>query len=346
MNKNWLKYNPEMDELSEKTLAMLQKAKASTQKFVEVSPGLSQSNYFTRGAHAKSYAYVDAHFSPNQELVDALGISEYFHENQKLNIRFSNANNVIEPGKKNFPAYGMSLKFDQVCYPLVNFPLFPTDDAHSFLELFNDLNEARIAQAKSGWDAVKEIPSLLVSGLKAFYHINPLNIGNLIWKGAQMEQDFLMNYAYHGIGCYRFGDYVGKLHTEKKEFELLENKNSDNLQKTTLQQILDTQEIQFDLYLELGLDEETTPVNILSKEWDQEKAPWQVLGRISIPQQKVIENSYTLENTSYSPFINPKEMQPVGRIQQTRKEIYQISLETRKKLNEKQGERELKLKKD
>lgn len=325
-----LKYDPAMDMLSEKSMALLSQAVDSTQDFVKVSPQLSNTSYRTRGAHAKSYVYVNAQFEPNIELVKDLGLQEHLKENQSLLIRFSNANNVIYPESKNFPAYGMSLQWENsMSYPLVNFPLFPTDDVDSFLQLFIDLNQARIAQALHGWGAIKELPSVLLSTFKAMYHINPLHLGNVMWKGVQMQKDFVLNYAYHGIGCYRFGEYVGKLHTEKLNFEFKDNEQ-EKAQKTTLQQVLNKESIQFKLYIQLAVNEKETPVNILSKEWSQEVSPYLELGKISIPMQKVIESNPSLEATTFNPFQNPKELQPVGRIQQTRKVVYEIAYQTRK----------------
>ncbi|MGI9527962.1 MAG: hypothetical protein ACR2MS_12715 [Weeksellaceae bacterium] len=326
---HYLTYHPSMDELSDHTLELLEKAVESTQAFIKVTSKLSETSYLTRGAHAKSYAYAQGKFNPNEALIHDLNIEDYFNKGQDLLIRFSNANNVIHEESKNFPAYGMSLKFtNNICYPLVNFPLFPTDDVDSFLKLFIDLNEARISQAKEGWGAVKELPAVLSSTFKALYHINPLNLGNLIWKGASLDKDFLMNYHYHGIGCYRMGEYVAKIHTEKLDFKI-DDVDKEGSQRKALQNILNCSEIHFRIYIQLAVNENDTPVNQLSKEWSKETSPWLELGIVTLPKQIIVENSPAFEATSFNPFLNPSCMQPVGRIQQTRKPVYKVSHKTR-----------------
>ena len=110
---------------------------------------------------------------------------------------------------------------------------------------FKELNEARIAQTKSGWEVIKELPSLVGSGVNMLFHINPLRLGNIMWKGAQLKNEFLLNYAYHGIGCYRFGDYVAKISTESQEIRDDDLEMKDGIQKNVLQSVLNSEEISF-----------------------------------------------------------------------------------------------------
>ena len=334
-SENWLKYDPGMDALSEKTQKLVDEAAKTTQELIKLTPQLSKTAYFTRGAHAKSYAFVKAKFFPEKNLIQKLGLEDKFFDGQDLLIRFSNANNVIGKESSDFPAYGMSLKFENnICYPLVNFPLFPSSDTDAVLKVFTQINKIRIAEAGEG-KIISEIPALLDAALQALMY-NPLDLGNLIWKGVKMEKDFLLNYSYHGIGCYRFGNYVARMHTEKLDF-YFGKEEEEGSQAATLQQILNQKEIQFKIFLQMAVDEEETPVNILTKEWDTKDSPLLTFGIVKISGQQILQNADYLENMSFSPFLNEEMLQPVGRIQQTRKRVYLVSAETRNALNESRG---------
>lgn len=63
-------------------------------------------------------------------------------------------------------------------------------------------------------------------------------------------------------------------------------------------------------------------------------APEYVLGKIVIPQDSLLNsNDPEIENLNFNPFENPEILHPVGKIQQIRKRIYEVSIATRNKLN-------------
>ena len=60
-----------------------------------------------------------------------------------------------------------------------------------------------------------------------------------------------------------------------------------------------------------------------------------ILGKITIPQESLLNStSPEIENLNFNPFENPETLQPVGKIQQIRKKIYEISIATRNRLNQ------------
>ena len=68
------------------------------------------------------------------------------------------------------------------------------------------------------------------------------------------------------------------------------------------------------------------------KTW--ENAPEYTLGKITIPQDSQLDSTNPeIENLNFNPFENPEILQPVGKIQQIRKKIYEVSIATRNKLN-------------
>ena len=76
------------------------------------------------------------------------------------------------------------------------------------------------------------------------------------------------------------------------------------------------------------------PINDLMKSW--ENAREYRLGTITIHQNSLLDSkSPEIENLNFNPFENAENLQPVGKIQQIRKKIYEASINTRNKLNSK-----------
>ena len=140
-----LQYNQKFSELTEKEKQLLEIAKSSIAEFVENSSVINDINYATRDAHAKTYAVVTGTFRIEQQL--PYHLNDFFEKDHyDIMIRYSNAHLKIKNGKKDIPAYGMSIKIkdnDRLIanYPLVNFPLFPLNSISTFLKLFTSLNQ-------------------------------------------------------------------------------------------------------------------------------------------------------------------------------------------------------------
>lgn len=302
MSENHLKYHPEMNFLSGETLELLEKAVSSTKRLVEISDELSDTNYKTRAAHAKSYGFVKGYFVAETDLLKRTGLQDFFTTGMEVLIRFSNANNRIEKEKADFPAYGMSLKFgDEISYPLVNFPLLPVDDPDMFLKIFEELNQFRIDQAKNK-SALGRIPSMAGLMFSSLFKINPLQFGNIVWKGIKLEKKFLFAYNYYGVGCYRFGAYVGKIQTLMEGLDFAENLQENGTQLSAMTEFLKHKTLEIPLGIQFAVNEEKTPVNDLKTEWSTTDSPLEKMGTIIIPAQTPVKNSEELEKMDFNPF--------------------------------------------
>ena len=79
-------------------------------------------------------------------------------------------------------------------------------------------------------------------------------------------------------------------------------------------------------------DLKSQPVNDLMTDW--KNAPEYILGTVHIPKAALLNSDDpAIENLNFNPFENPEELQPVGKIQQIRKRIYEVSAATRNRLN-------------
>lgn len=142
---NPLKYNKNFEKLSYEEKQLLEETKKSIADFVEYSSTISDVNYATRNAHAKTYAVLKGELIINKDIPNDLK-SVFDSDKYEIIARLSNANPKINKNKKDFPAYGFAIKIKDDSgrtisnYPLVNFPLFPVNSVSVFLKLFTSVN--------------------------------------------------------------------------------------------------------------------------------------------------------------------------------------------------------------
>src|SRR5690606_21195016 len=93
-------------------------------------------------------------------------------------------------------------------------------------------------------------------------------------------------------------------------------------------------DLTLDFQVQLATDEKKTPVNNLLKQWKERHSEFITMGQIIIPKQDISRyGSIDYENLSFNPFENPEALQPVGRMQKIRQQIYNKSVATRQSLN-------------
>ncbi|MDF2932194.1 MAG: catalase [Chryseobacterium sp.] len=325
---NPLKYNKNFEKLSYEEKQLLEETKKSIADFVEQSSSISDVNYATRNAHAKTYAVLKGEFIINPEMRSDL---LYLFDKEKYNIlvRLSNAHLKINRNKKNIPAYGFSIKIKDDAdrtianYPLVNFPLFPINSVSKFLKFFTAINCFFTKKWGNTIQLISQIyqvlPSILTSSFlkKSF---------ELFMK----RNDFFLSFDYHSVGAYRLGDHMIKIklkpqNIQKKFGRKLTTKNAIEdfcLHENYISDVL----IQFCYNLK------DQPINVLNREWKNSSF-------IKIGEVKIDKNSFLTPNNcdnellSFNPFESAEIFQPVGKIQKLRDEAYKASLQTRKKIN-------------
>ena len=70
--------------------------------------------------------------------------------------------------------------------------------------------------------------------------------------------------------------------------------------------------------------------------WREKHAPFVTVGKIILMRQDISNHETAdYENLSFNPFENDGLLQPVGRMQQVRRKIYNVSIRTRQQLNQK-----------
>ncbi|WP_426477249.1 catalase [Chryseobacterium sp. CBSDS_008] len=325
---NPLKYNKKFDELNEEEKKLLEINKKAIADFVEQSSSISDVNYATRNAHAKTYVAAKGTFLIEPDIPESL---QPFFDKEKfdLTIRFSNAQLKIKKSGKDIPAYGFAVQIRDenegllANYPLVNFPLFPINSVSTFLKLFTAVNRLYMKQWRSLFpmfiQVLKIIPSLLTGDM----------IRNMI-KFIGKRNDFILSFDYYSVGAYRLGDHVIKIKLSPKAVD----KNTGKRQKITdsLNNYLETHDFAADVLIQICYDLKDQPINRLNVEW--KNSPFIKIGEVRINKDSLLDSrNCTTELLSFNPFESKVFFQPVGKIQKLRDEAYKVSVQTRRKIN-------------
>jgi hypothetical protein len=151
-----------------------------------------------------------------------------------------------------------------------------------------------------------------------------------ILKFIPKRNDFFFSFPFEGIGCFRIGDYIMKIGL--KPVRNLSGIGKNEKQRDAINECISLQDLNFLLTVQLCENLADQPVNDLMKKW--KNAPEHILGTIVIPQESVLDSAnLEIENLNFNPFENAENLQPVGKIQQIRKKIYEASIATRNRIN-------------
>ncbi len=326
--KNYIPFSEEQNKLSDEENALLQEATISIKNVVGKTHLMNGKK--TRNFHAKTHAGVLGTFKLDikDELLSSL--NPFPTSDLKVLARFSNAETKIVPDKLALPAYGISLKISdgagfEANFPMVNFPVFITNSVSDLLKVVITLNDLALkgleneSKILTGLDLIKNVAATMLNT-----GIFPL--GDALKNGFKMKKDFVLNFAYHSIGCYRFGDAVCKFQLVPRKNFKIENPE-EITQQDCLKKTFSEEEIVFDFQVQICKDMEKQPINDLLKEWPDD---FTTIGQLVFPVQNIITSEdESLEKTDFSPFQNQEKLLPVGRIQQTRLKAYSASFEAR-----------------
>ncbi|MFL9835461.1 catalase family protein [Chryseobacterium terrae] len=325
---NHLRYNKNFEKLTYEEKQLLEETKRSIADFVEYSSTISDVNYATRNAHAKTYAVLKGEFIISKDIPEDL---KYVFDSEKYEIiaRLSNAHLKISKNKRDIPAYGFSIKIKDDSgrtisnYPLVNFPLFPVNSVVVFLKLFTSLNRFFVKKWSNLFPLLKQIYKVIPSTL------NPSFLKN-VWKLFINKNNFLLSFDYHSVGAYRLDDKMIKIKVSPKSAD--KNFGKKVSVKQAIEGFCRTHDYFADVYIQFCYDLKDQPINKLNIEW--KNSPFIKIGEIKIEKGSLL-NPKGCENEllSFNPFESAEIFQPVGKIQKLRDEAYKVSLQTRKKIN-------------
>jgi hypothetical protein len=325
---NPLKYNKNFEKLTYEEKQLLEETKKSIADFVEQSSSISDVNFSTRNAHAKTYAVLKGKFIINPEMRSDL---LYLFDKEKYDvvIRLSNAHLKINRKKRDIPAYGFSIKIKDAAdrtianFPLVNFPLFPINSVSKFLKFFTAINRFFTKKLGNTFQLISQLYQVLPN-------IFTTSFLEKSWELFMKRNDFFLSFDYHSVGAYRLGDHMIKIKLRPQNIQ--KNFGRKLNTKKGIEEFCLHENYHSDVLIQFCYDLKDQPINTLNREW--RNSPY-----IKIGEVKIEKNSFLTPNTcdnellSFNPFESAEIFQPVGKIQKLRDEAYKVSLQTRKKIN-------------
>ena len=325
---NPLPYNKNFDKLSYEEKILFEETKKSIADFVEHSSVISDVNYATRNAHAKTYAVLKGELIINPEISPDL---RHFFDKEKYNVvvRLSNAHLKIRKNKKDIPAYGFAIKIKDEAdrtianFPLVNFPLFPINSVSKFLKLFTAINHFFIKK----WGNLLPLISNIYKVLPDFFTLSFIKKSvELLWR----KDNFMLSFDYHSVGAYRLGEHMIKIKLTPKN---VPKKFGEHLTtKRAVESFCFEKNYDADVLIQFCYDLNDQPINILNREW--KNSPFIKIGEVHIKKNSFSDaKACDKELLSFNPFESAEIFQPVGKIQKLRDDAYKVSLQTRKKIN-------------
>lgn len=325
---NPLKYNRNFDKLSYDEKILLDEAKQSIADFVESSPEISDVNFATRNAHAKTHSVLQGVLEINPDLCPDI---KYLFDKDQFDIiaRVSNANMKISKKQKQIPAYGFAFKIKDDAgrtianYPLVNFPLFPVNSPSVFLKLFTNINRFYLKKIRTFFPLLTSLYKILPSCFNGDFISE-------VFKFIKKRNNFILSHEFYSVGAYRLDEKIVKIKIVPVNVPTkFIKKVSDRKKIRTYFKDLD---YTADVFIQICYDLKNQPVNKLNVHW--KNSPDILLGQIKFEKNSVLNpNICEQELLSFNPFENAAIFQPVGKIQKLRDEAYKVSLQTRKKIN-------------
>lgn len=360
MNKEYIKYSPDLEEIPENFEEYMATINKDIQNYIQETKQLSNIKHYTRDAHANGYAALKAEFEIMGNLPPELSQGVYAQAGKhEAVIRFSNGSSRVLPDKLSGNAQGMAIKvFDipgkklapneadslNMDYNLINNPVFFCNTAEHyvfisklFLKLTDFFEKGALGKlefaalwatenkkAFPNWEALKEL-----NALKTFEKIPAIN-------------SFL--YEFYSMGAVRHGDYMAKIRViptsetkQKIQDKEVNIESEDWPYRSSIIKEIAKNDLTFELQVQLCNDLDKLPINDLTVEWDQELSPFQTVAKITIFQQEVPKdgNFEIMENLSFTPFRTIEANSPIGNLQRTRQQAYVTSSTSRHALNHK-----------
>ncbi len=323
--KEKLLYSESYNELSEKETALLQDALISVRRWVRRSKTLNPKGYATRGAHATTYSILEGTFTPSEN-----GRELFPSESYDCLLRLSHPHLKLVSQKRGLPVFGLSVKILQTSgtvlnLPLVNFPLFPMVEVKGFLNLFIALNayftQGLFGKLRNGLKILGAFGQIISASFNASFLQQVLEL-------IRTSKRFCLDFDFHSVGACRFGNHMVKYKfvPTSRRGRLLER-----VDRSIGAYMASGKGYEGELFVQFAYNLENQPINFLNRLW--RNSPWVSVGLIQC-YGLLDAKDPEIEALSFNPFESKEALQPVGKIQKLREEVYQASFNEREKSNQ------------
>jgi catalase len=212
---------------------------------------------------------------------------------------------------------------DFVC---VNAKSFPVPDPAGFLEQIKLLDKTLELP-----ETVKQAVSTVTRGVNALF--SAVGIHNATLDSLGHPYTHILGETYSTIAPLRFGDYIAKIAIVpgSENLKALAGKHVDagdgyNALEDLIKQFFESNTAIWNIQAQLGLDSELTPIEDASKQWPEDKSPYQTVATLKIDPQDSYSDArqvFVDEQLSFSPWHALEFHRPLGGIMRARLKAYE-----------------------
>lgn len=302
---------------------------------------LEKTNEFRADVHVKTHGYArgELRVLPNLPAELAQGLFARDASYHAV-VRFSNGANreqadAIPDARglalKVLGVEGESLLEDQPSgstqdFVMINHPVFFAKNVKDFLRL-----EQVLVQANDN-------PAEAIRGVLTGGDWNPLNWH---WREvltvARMAGQFPAHpasYTYFSMSPFRFGNFVAKFRVKPTSdrldtyLELIQKLGTHaDAMRLALEETLRTQELLFELQVQLRTSVDKMPVEDPTIEWPESESPYRTVAHLLLPRQEIapLRNDPEFRNLSFNVWHALAAHRPLGGINRVRRSAYLLS---------------------
>lgn len=290
-----------------------------------------------RDAHPKAHGCVQAEFKVRSDLPASLSVGLFSPgATYDAVIRFSNGSPNAAGDDHNGDTRGMATKlygvegkkfFDDPGAPdahdfiQISSPYFFVNDSRGYTDFFERVNSGQTSQLFKipfilGWKGTVNAAKMLRQKIS-----NPLDV------------------TYYSVTPYQFGEGDGRRAVKYSAIPCSdpvtdETMHGPNFLRHAMQERLSKTSACFDFRIQVRPDS-TFDVEDVINAWDEVKAPFVPVARITIPEQQfdTPERNAACEALTYNPWHAIKAHKPLGAINRMRRVVYQAISELRFDMN-------------
>jgi hypothetical protein len=156
---------------------------------------------------------------------------------------------------------------------------------------------------------------------------------------SQLPNQHFLSYTMYSQAAYRWGPYVIKYAlfptTEVPETPIEESSDPEQ-HSEWLREYFASNEMTYDLRVQLCEDINKQPVEDASVEWDEEKFPFQTVAQVVFPKQDSFDTkrgAFWDDHMKLNVWDGREEHRPLGSVNRLRKSLYEASKRKRAELN-------------
>jgi hypothetical protein len=220
---------------------------------------------------------------------------------------------------------------------LVNAPAFAAPDAKAFL---GSLKQLAATTDKAEW--AKKLLSAALRGVENVIEAAGGSNAMIATMGGTPITHPLGD-TYYSQVPFRYGDYIAKFSLAPVSANLTDL-TGDRVSAAgrpdalgeVIRETLVEQGGTWELRVQLNTDLDAMPVEDASVAWDEEASPYRTVGRIAVPRQLSADTDLAHEvdeNSFFSPWHGLAAHRPLGSVNRTRRQAYEMSADFRSRFN-------------